>query len=110
MPRPAPRRQPRKSSPVRRRTAFLASARRIRRPIAKRKRRERNLLARPRTVLSVNASRTRSANRPSDGGGNMTILADKVVLVTGAGAGIGRAIALMMAENGAIIAAADIDT
>jgi NAD(P)-dependent dehydrogenase (short-subunit alcohol dehydrogenase family) len=39
----------------------------------------------------------------------MTILADKVVLVTGAGAGIGRAIALMMAGNGAIVAAADID-
>src|SRR5712671_3092794 len=39
----------------------------------------------------------------------MTILADKVVLVTGAGAGIGRATALMMAGNGAIVAAADID-
>ena len=39
----------------------------------------------------------------------MTILADKVVLVTGAGAGIGRAIALTMAENGAVTAAADID-
>jgi NAD(P)-dependent dehydrogenase (short-subunit alcohol dehydrogenase family) len=39
----------------------------------------------------------------------MTVLADKVALVTGAGAGIGRAIALMMAQNGAIIAAADID-
>lgn len=39
----------------------------------------------------------------------MTILADKVVLVTGAGAGIGRAIALMMAENGAVMAAADVD-
>jgi NAD(P)-dependent dehydrogenase (short-subunit alcohol dehydrogenase family) len=32
----------------------------------------------------------------------MTILADKTVLVTGAGDGIGRAIALMMAANGAI--------
>ena len=40
----------------------------------------------------------------------MTVLADKVVLVTGAGAGIGRAIALMMAGNGAIVAAADIDS
>jgi NAD(P)-dependent dehydrogenase (short-subunit alcohol dehydrogenase family) len=39
----------------------------------------------------------------------MTILQDKVVLVTGAGAGIGRAIAVAMAENGATIAAADID-
>jgi NAD(P)-dependent dehydrogenase (short-subunit alcohol dehydrogenase family) len=39
----------------------------------------------------------------------MTALADKVVLVTGAGAGIGRATALMMAGNGAIVAAADID-
>ena len=39
----------------------------------------------------------------------MTILADKTVLVTGAGAGIGRAIALMMAGNGAIVAVADID-
>src|SRR5207302_1218510 len=39
----------------------------------------------------------------------MTILADKVVLVTGAGAGIGRATARMMAENGAVMACADID-
>ena len=39
----------------------------------------------------------------------MTILQDNIVLVTGAGAGIGRAIALMMAENGATVAAADID-
>ena len=39
----------------------------------------------------------------------MTILADKVVLITGAGAGIGRAIALRMAETGAVTAAADID-
>src|SRR5437762_4096861 len=39
----------------------------------------------------------------------MTILADKVALVTGAGAGIGRAIALAMAENGAVMACADID-
>ena len=40
----------------------------------------------------------------------MTVLADKIVLVTGAGAGIGRAIALMMAENGAIVAVADVDS
>ncbi len=39
----------------------------------------------------------------------MTVLQDKIVLVTGAGAGIGRAIALAMAENGATVAAADID-
>ena len=39
----------------------------------------------------------------------MTILQDKIVLVTGAGAGIGRAIALTMAQSGAIVAAADID-
>jgi len=39
----------------------------------------------------------------------MTILADQVVLVTGAGGGIGRAIALTMAANGAIVAVADID-
>jgi NAD(P)-dependent dehydrogenase (short-subunit alcohol dehydrogenase family) len=39
----------------------------------------------------------------------MTILQDQVALVTGAGAGIGRAIALMMAEHGATLAAADID-
>jgi NAD(P)-dependent dehydrogenase (short-subunit alcohol dehydrogenase family) len=34
---------------------------------------------------------------------------DKIVLVTGAGAGIGRAIALMMAASGASVAAVDID-
>ena len=39
----------------------------------------------------------------------MSILQDKVVLVTGAGAGIGRATALAMAEGGANLAAADID-
>src|SRR5438067_11357140 len=39
----------------------------------------------------------------------MSILQDKVVLVTGAGAGIGRATALAMAEVGAAVAAADID-
>jgi NAD(P)-dependent dehydrogenase (short-subunit alcohol dehydrogenase family) len=39
----------------------------------------------------------------------MAMLQEKVVLVTGAGAGIGRAIALAMAENGATLAAADID-
>ena len=39
----------------------------------------------------------------------MASLQDKIVLVTGAGAGIGKAIALAMAENGATVAAADID-
>src|SRR5438477_50383 len=39
----------------------------------------------------------------------MSILQDKIVLVTGAGAGIGRATALGMAEVGATVAAADID-
>jgi NAD(P)-dependent dehydrogenase (short-subunit alcohol dehydrogenase family) len=39
----------------------------------------------------------------------MSILQDKVVLVTGAGAGIGRATALGMAEAGGNVAAADID-
>jgi NAD(P)-dependent dehydrogenase (short-subunit alcohol dehydrogenase family) len=39
----------------------------------------------------------------------MSLLQDKVALVTGAGAGIGRAIALGMANEGATVAAADID-
>ena len=39
----------------------------------------------------------------------MPLLQDKIVLVTGAGAGIGRAIARAMAEHGAIVSAADID-
>ena len=39
----------------------------------------------------------------------MASLADKVVLVTGAGAGIGEATALGMADEGAIVAASDID-
>lgn len=39
----------------------------------------------------------------------MAMLVDKVVLVTGAGAGIGEAIALAMAQEGATLAAADID-
>jgi NAD(P)-dependent dehydrogenase (short-subunit alcohol dehydrogenase family) len=39
----------------------------------------------------------------------MSVLQNKIVLVTGAGAGIGRATALAMAEVGATVAAADID-
>lgn len=39
----------------------------------------------------------------------MAILQEKVVLVTGAGAGIGRAIALAMGAEGASVGAADID-
>src|ERR1700756_527704 len=39
----------------------------------------------------------------------MTLLDGKVALVTGAGSGIGRAITLAMAAEGATIAAADID-
>src|SRR3954462_7084546 len=41
--------------------------------------------------------------------GTMPVLQDKAVLVTGAGAGIGRATALAMAAEGAVVAAADID-
>src|ERR1700720_1067578 len=39
----------------------------------------------------------------------MSILQDKIALVTGAGAGIGRATALAMAEVAATVAAADIE-
>jgi NAD(P)-dependent dehydrogenase (short-subunit alcohol dehydrogenase family) len=39
----------------------------------------------------------------------MPLVQDKVALVTGAGAGIGRAIALALANEGAVLAAADID-
>ena len=39
----------------------------------------------------------------------MLVLQNKVALVTGAGAGIGRAIALALANEGATLAAADID-
>src|SRR5207248_9910084 len=39
----------------------------------------------------------------------MPVLQDKTVLVTGAGNGIGRAIALAMAAEGATVAAADLD-
>src|SRR5436305_9051868 len=39
----------------------------------------------------------------------MALLQDKIVLVTGAGAGIGRATALAMTPEGAVVAAADID-
>jgi NAD(P)-dependent dehydrogenase (short-subunit alcohol dehydrogenase family) len=39
----------------------------------------------------------------------MAMVQDKIVLVTGAGAGIGKAIALNMAAEGATLAAADID-
>ena len=39
----------------------------------------------------------------------MPVLQDKAVLVTGAGAGIGRATALAMTAEGAVVAAADID-
>ena len=39
----------------------------------------------------------------------MPVLQDKIVLVTGAGAGIGRATALAMAAEGATVAAADVD-
>src|SRR5580700_3762813 len=47
--------------------------------------------------------------RARDGRTHMPLLQDKVALVTGAGAGIGRAIALGMAAEGATVAAADID-
>jgi NAD(P)-dependent dehydrogenase (short-subunit alcohol dehydrogenase family) len=39
----------------------------------------------------------------------MSMLHDKIVSVTGAGAGIGRAIVLGMVEAGASVTAADID-
>jgi NAD(P)-dependent dehydrogenase (short-subunit alcohol dehydrogenase family) len=39
----------------------------------------------------------------------MRSLADKVVVVTGAGSGIGRAVAVEVARRGALVAVSDVD-
>src|SRR4030095_1810697 len=52
------------------------------------------------------ATATRS---PSDRSGDIVDLEDKVAVVTGAGSGIGRGIALAMAARGARVAAVDLD-
>jgi len=60
-------------------------------------------------VVTPAALRGREPVRFVGGGGSHVVLADRVAIVTGAGNGIGRAIALAMVRAGARVVAADVD-
>ena len=67
-------------------------------------------IAPPDTRQCLAADRQQGNHRAvKSGGREIMLLADKVALVTGAGQGIGRAIAVAMAEAGAHVIVADIN-